>query len=139
MSMRSQIESLNLKYSQIRDYLKNIHGIEHPGKGMTQLIDTIVGLDDVKSAVKALRRLQELQNVSDGLQMKNKKTKGVKRKSKFTEEDEQLQKGDEADNEADHPIMLKLKEELVIRGKTTTSNSWPILVGRLLKALEEEE
>ena len=134
MSVRSKIESLNLTYSQIRNYLQHIHGIKHPGKGMAQLIDTIVGLDDVQSAVKSLKRLQDLQDLRDGIQ-KTKKTKGTKRKADMMSSDTFEEQGDE---EEDHPIMVKLKEELALRGKTTTSQSWPLLVGRLLKALQEE-
>jgi ribosomal protein L12E/L44/L45/RPP1/RPP2 len=111
-------------------------GIAAPGKGMKQLISTISKQKDVGLIVKKLNMLRTHYAATHGKAVKTPSSK-QHTPSKKQNDDEEDDEDDEDEEEDDAMIMLK--EELALRGLTTTGNTYPVLVKRLCKTLREED
>ena len=107
-------------------------GIAAPGKGMKQLISTISKQKDVGLIVKKLNILRTHYAATHGKAVKTPSSK------QHTPSKKQNDEEDEEDEEEDD-AMIMLKEELALRGLTTTGNTYPVLVKRLCKTLREED
>lgn len=125
----------DLPYQMVRNILMapkpKGQGIAAPGKGMKQLVSTISKQKDVGVIVKKLNILRTHYSATHGKAVKTPSSKQHTPLSKKRNDDEEDGEEDDA--------MNMLKEELALRGLTTTGNTYPVLVKRLCKALREED